>query len=103
MSLVLLLVTGLFLRSLQSAANIDIGFRPQGLLLLSVDPRLNGYSPQQISQFLAALRRRVAALPGVDSAVRPTLRFSPEEIAVTVSRLRVMPVRTLPSQMRNST
>ncbi len=69
MSLVLLLVTGLFLRSLQSAANIDIGFRPLGLLLLSVDPRLNGYTPQQISQFLAGLRRRVSALPGVDSAV----------------------------------
>ena len=69
MSLVLLLVTGLFLRSLQSAVNIDIGFRPQGLLLLSVDPRLNGYTPQQISQFLAELRRRVGALPNVDSAV----------------------------------
>jgi predicted permease len=69
MSLVLLLVTGLFLRSLQSAANIDIGFRPQGLLLLSIDPRLNGYSPQRISQFLVELRRRVGALPGVDSAV----------------------------------
>ena len=69
MSLVLLLVTGLFLRSLRSAASIDIGFRPQGLLLLSVDPRLNGYSPQQISQFLSDVRRRVSALPGVDSAV----------------------------------
>jgi predicted permease len=69
LSLVLLLVTGLFLRSLQSAASIDIGFRPNGLLLLSVDPRLNGYSPQQISRFLSELRRRVAALPGVDSAV----------------------------------
>ncbi len=69
MSLVLLLVTGLFLRSLQSAVNIDIGFRPQGLLLLSMDPRLNGYSPQQISQFLSDVRRRVSALPGVDEAV----------------------------------
>jgi predicted permease len=59
----------LFLRSLQSASSIDIGFRPQGLLLLSVDPRLNGYSPQRISQFLSELRRGVAALPGVDSAV----------------------------------
>ena len=64
-----LLVTGLFLRSLRSAANIDIGFRPQGLLLMSVDPRLNGYSPEQISQFLSDLRQRVAALPGVDAAV----------------------------------
>jgi predicted permease len=69
MSLVLLLITGLFLRSLQRAAGIDIGFRPQGLLLLSIDPRLNGYSPQQISQSLAELRRRVAALPGVNAAV----------------------------------
>ncbi|MGC2615744.1 MAG: ABC transporter permease [Terracidiphilus sp.] len=69
MSLVLLLVTGLFLRSLQSAASIDIGFRPKGLLLLSIDPRLNGYTPQQISQFLSELRRRVSALPGVDAAV----------------------------------
>lgn len=69
MSLVLLLVTGLFLRSLQSAANINIGFRPQGLLMLSMDPRLNGYSPQQISQLLAELRRRVSALAGVDSVV----------------------------------
>lgn len=69
MSLVLLCVTGLFLHSLESAANIDLGFRPQGLLLLSVDPRLNGYTPQRISHFLSDLRGRVAALPGVDHAV----------------------------------
>ena len=69
MSVVLLSVTGLFLRSLESAARIDIGFRPQGLLLLSVDPRLNGYTTPQISHFLAELRRRVSALPGVDHVV----------------------------------
>jgi predicted permease len=69
MSVVLLCVTGLFLRSMQSAASIDIGFRPQGLLLMSVDPRLNGYTPEQISRFLRELRQRVGALPGVDAAV----------------------------------
>jgi predicted permease len=69
MSLVLLCVTGLFLRSLQSAANIDIGFKTRGLLLLSIDPRLNGYTPARTSAFLADLRNRVAALPGVDAAV----------------------------------
>jgi predicted permease len=68
MSLVLLSVTGLFLRSLQSAGRIDIGFQSKGLLLLSVDPHLNGYTPAQISRFLSELRRNVAALPGVDSA-----------------------------------
>lgn len=69
MSVVLLSVTGLFLRSLESAANINIGFRPQGLLLLSLDPRLNGYTTPHISQFLAELRRKVAALSGVDHVV----------------------------------
>jgi len=69
MSVTLLLLTGLFLRSLESAARIDIGFRPQGLAMLSVDPRLNGYMPAQTSQFLAQLRERAAALPGVDAAV----------------------------------
>ena len=69
MSVVLLCVTGLFLRSMQSAANIDLGFRSQGLLLMSVDPRLNGYTPEQISRFMRELRQRVAALPGVDAAV----------------------------------
>ena len=69
MSVVLLCVTGLFLRSLESAAQIDLGFRSQGLLLMSMDPRLNGYTPEQISRFMRELRQRVAALPGVDAAV----------------------------------
>jgi predicted permease len=68
-SVVLLSMTTLFLRSLQSAANIDIGFRTRGLLMLSIDPRLQGYTPARTSAFLAQLRQRVAALPGVDRAV----------------------------------
>ena len=69
MSVILLSMTGLFLRSLQSAASIDIGFRPQNLLMASVDPRLHGYTPEQTVEFLSQLRERVAALPGVVSAV----------------------------------
>jgi predicted permease len=69
MSVVLLTVTILFLRSLEKAAKIDIGFRSEGLLMLSVDPRLNGYTAEQTSHFLAELRGRAAALPGVDAAV----------------------------------
>ena len=68
MSVVLLSMTGLFLRSLQSAASIDIGFRTQGLLMMSVDPRLHGYKAEQTVDFLSQLQERVAALPGVVSA-----------------------------------
>ena len=67
MSLVLLCATGLFLRSLQRAVGIDIGFRSRDLLMLSVDPRVHGYSPERTTQFLEQLRERVAAIPGVVS------------------------------------
>jgi predicted permease len=68
MSLVLLCATGLFLRSLENASKIDIGFRSRGILMMAVDPRLHGYSPDRTTQFLDQLRKRVAALPGVVSA-----------------------------------
>ncbi len=68
MSLVLLCATGLFLRSMQSAAGIDIGFRSRGILMMSIDPRDHGYSAERTVQLLEQLRERVAALPGVSSA-----------------------------------
>jgi len=67
MSLVLLCATGLFLRSLEGASSIDIGFRSRDVLMMSVDPRIHGYSPERTTQFLTQLRERVAALPGVVS------------------------------------
>jgi ABC-type antimicrobial peptide transport system permease subunit len=69
MCVVLLCVTGLFLRSLQSATSIDIGFRPQHLLVMSVDPRVHGYTSERTAEFLNQMRERVAVLPGVVSAV----------------------------------
>jgi predicted permease len=67
MSLVLLCATGLFLRSMQSASSIDIGFRSRGILMMSVDPRLHGYTAEHTTHFLAELRQRVSTLPGVTS------------------------------------
>ncbi len=67
LSLVLLCATGLFLRSLQGASSIDIGFQSRNLLMMNVDPQLNGYSTIRTTQFLEELRRRVGALPGVIS------------------------------------
>ena len=69
MSLVLLCATGLFLRSLQSASGIDIGFRSRGILMMSVDPRIHGYTPERTVQLLNQARERIAAIPGVVSAV----------------------------------
>jgi len=68
MSLVLLCVTGLCLRSLRSASSINIGFRSSGVLAMSIDPRLHSYTPERTVQFLDELRRRISAVPGVSSA-----------------------------------
>jgi predicted permease len=68
MSLVLLCVTGLCLRSLRSASSINIGFRSGGVLAMSIDPRLHSYTPERTVQFLAELLRRVSVVPGVLSA-----------------------------------
>lgn len=67
LSLVLLTAAGLFLRSLGNAVSIDIGFKPDNILVTRVDPKIHNYSPEKTAQFLAQLRERVSALPGVRS------------------------------------
>jgi len=42
-ALLLLVAAGLFLRSLQEAARADIGFNPDGVDTLMLDPRIGGY------------------------------------------------------------
>jgi predicted permease len=77
MSLVLLCVTGLCLRSLRSASSINLGFRSSGVLAMSVDPRLHSYTPERTVQFLAEVQRRVSVVPGVSStAVTDALPLS---------------------------
>jgi predicted permease len=66
LSLLLLISSGLFLRSLQGATRIDPGFDdPAHLVLASVDPGLQGYDEPRSREFLDRLLEDVAALPEV--------------------------------------
>jgi predicted permease len=67
LSLVLLTTAGLFLRSLGNASSIDIGFKSDNMLLMTVDPKIHNYTHDQTVQFLSKLRDRITALPGVRS------------------------------------
>jgi predicted permease len=67
LSLVLLATAGLFLRSLGNASSIDIGFKPDRVLLMSVDPKLHNYSNEKTAEFLKQLREKTEAMPGVRS------------------------------------
>jgi predicted permease len=68
LSVVLLMVGGLFLKSFSRAHNIDLGFNPDRLLLITIDPLLQGYSPEQAARFHEQLVQRVQSLQGVASA-----------------------------------
>jgi predicted permease len=67
LSLVLLATAGLFLRSLGNASSIDIGFKPDKILMMTVDPKLQSYSHDKTVQFLNQVRDHVSVLPGVRS------------------------------------
>ena len=66
-SLVLLVVAGLCVRTLQRAQWIDLGFDPANVMTVRIDPRQVGYDRVRATAFYDELDRRVRALPGVES------------------------------------
>ena len=67
-SLMLLIIAGLFLRSLGEVQKTDLGFEPTHLLNVAMDPNEIGYKDAQGREFYRTLLDRVRALPGVESA-----------------------------------
>jgi predicted permease len=68
LSLLLLIVAGLFLRSLRNLRNQELGFRPEGVFVAQIDPQGGGYAPEQLPGLYRDLIERLEALPGVDAA-----------------------------------
>lgn len=67
-SLTLLVVAGLFARSLQAAQRTNLGFDPSHLVNFYMDPSEIGYGTAQTKTFYASLLEQARALPGVESA-----------------------------------
>ena len=64
-SLVLLVCAGLFLRSLQQAATVDLGFDPDNVVVASFDLRTQGYAEARGRAFYSTVTDRLRGLPGV--------------------------------------
>ena len=64
----LLVISGLFVRSLRGLQSADFGFNPQSVLNLTLDSNEIGYTEAQGRAFYSAILERTRALPGVDSA-----------------------------------
>jgi predicted permease len=67
LSFVLLVTSGLFLRSLQHAYALDPGFQADRLALFIANPGQAGYTEVQTRQFYRDVRARVVTMPGVAS------------------------------------
>jgi predicted permease len=68
LSVVLLVASALFARSLATAETSDLGFDPRAGLLTSVNVRLQGYDQPKARQFYDDVIARVRALPETQSA-----------------------------------
>jgi predicted permease len=65
LSLVLLVVAGLFLRSFKNLARVQIGYDSDHLLYFAVSPLSYGYKGPEVAQLLQQMIDRLNALPGV--------------------------------------
>lgn len=67
LSVVALVAAGLFLRGLARATTMDLGFRTEGVGVLSVDLGAQGYDPEEGIVLYRRLLDEVAALPDVEA------------------------------------
>ncbi|MGB9031264.1 MAG: ABC transporter permease [Acidobacteriaceae bacterium] len=67
-ALTLLIVAGLFIRSLRQSEHAELGFNPANVLTMMMDPGELGYNDLRSREFFRDLMQRVRALPGVQVA-----------------------------------
>jgi len=104
-SLTLLIVAGLFVRSLRSAQRLDLGFDPGHLLNVILNPHQNGYDQPRTTEFYRALETRVRALPGVQSvslASNVPMSSFPASALVSIDAHPLPPDRQPPKVLCNA-
>lgn len=67
LSLLLLVGTGLFLRTLLALAAVDLGFQTDHILTFQTDPGQSGYKPLQLANVYRRLEARIGSIPGIEA------------------------------------
>jgi predicted permease len=67
LSLLLLAVSGLFVRTMQNLRSVQLGFNPTHLVTFDITPRLAGYTSDRIPALHQQLLETLSALPGIQS------------------------------------
>jgi putative ABC transport system permease protein len=66
-SLLLLIPTGLFLKSLVNLTRVDLGIKTENIVTFRISPELNGYKPAQSNELFGRAEQELASVPGVSS------------------------------------
>jgi len=104
-SLTLLIVAGLFVRSLSAVERMDIGFDPNQLLNVRLDPSINNFSETQTKEFYRSLETKIRSLPGVQSASQASavpVAYALGKESVYIEARPVPPGQKAPDVMFNS-
>src|SRR5262245_22383026 len=95
-ALIMLVLSGLFLKSIQVARDTDPGFRVERLLTMGFDPRLAQYNPDATRAFYRQLLDRTRALSSVRNAA--VGQHIPLGIASSTTEITIPGFDTGPSQ-----
>jgi predicted permease len=96
-SLVLLVLAGLFARSLVNVARVDLGMDVESLVTFSVSPRRSGYGPEETNALYDRIEEALAAQPGIGrvaSSVIPLFENSAMGYQVSGPGFEWVPGRT---------
>jgi len=103
-SLLLLIVAGLFVRSLDKAQQLYLGFNPDHVLNFSLDVQQVGYDQTRGQEFYRQVDERIRAIPGVVSVAQAfvvPMGVVSADGAVTVEGRAVEPGEHVPTVMYN--
>lgn len=68
LALALLVVSGLFIRSLANINSVELGLEPDSVMSFSISPVRNGYSTEQARDLFRTIEQRLSGLPAVSAA-----------------------------------
>jgi predicted permease len=94
LSMMLVVLAGLFTKSLANISHVDPGLRPDGLVMFGISPQRNGYTAPRAAALFERLQDEIAGLPGVTevtSSTTPLLSWDERVTGVFVEGFHVGP------------
>ena len=86
LSTMLLILAGLFTKSLMNISRVDLGIETERLVTFSLSPERNGYTPERSKALFERVEDELAAVPGVSGAAAASCRCSPATTGAAASR-----------------